>query len=220
MIEYKNLSSWYPRIGKQKLVLDNCSFRLRAGAITALSGLNGSGKSTLMKSILGLSLFSSGELFCNDEIKGSLLISNFFTTGYAPELSPDSFDITPLDFFKLNNLLSKPKVHDNSPFSLSSIVKTFDLEEYALTSFKKLSKGTKKRVLIANALLNNPEVLILDEPFEGLDQEQRSKLKKILTEFKNDKVILISSHESLELKSFCDDYLHIQNAKLVELNND
>jgi len=215
MIQYKNISAWYPTLTTPQKVLDNCSFHLRKGSITALSGLNGSGKTTLLKVLLGISKFSSGDLFYREDKKKSIIITNFFRTGYAPETTSDSMKISPVDLFKFTDLLTDNEVPKASAFSPNRIIQTFDLEEYASTKFDKLSKGTKKRVLIANAFLNNPEVLILDEPFEGLDQKQRSNLKDLLIKYREEKIVLVSSHELLELKTFCDDHLHIENKKII-----
>jgi len=217
MIEYRNLSAWYPTLTGQSKILENCNFSLKEGTITALSGLNGSGKTTLLKILLGISRFSRGDFFHNGEKKESILITEQFRTGYAPEITSNSMTISPLNLFSFNDLLINQKSLPESPFSIHHIVHTFDLDEYASMSFNKLSKGTKKRVLIANAFLNNPQVLMLDEPFEGLDQKQRNNLKDLLVEFKQEKMVLISSHELLELKSFCDDHLHIEDKKILTI---
>lgn len=215
MIEYQNLSAWYPSLKNSSEILTNCSFQLAENSITALTGLNGSGKTTLLKVLLGISCYSNGKLFYEGEEKESILIPEYCNTGYAPEITSDSMSISPTDLFEFNDLLDSKRSSEKTPFNKQDIIQVFDLEEYAAMSFNKLSKGTKKRVLIANAFLNEPKVLILDEPFEGLDEKQRNNLKELLVAYKEKGLVLISSHELLELKSICDNHLHIEDKSII-----
>jgi len=218
MIEYRELEAWYPGFRNRNEVLEKCSFNLKMGSITALSGLNGSGKTTLLKAILGISLFAGGELCIDEEKQDSIILSKILSTGYAPELLSSGLTATPNDLFSFNNVLHFENSLNNPLFNKQNITQTFDLEEYKDVSFKKLSKGTKKRVLVANAFLNNPRLLVLDEPFEGLDKDQRKRLKDLLIGIKKDRIILISSHESLELSTFCDEFLNVEHKEVKAIS--
>lgn len=217
MIKFKNFESWYITLGRKKIIIKSSDFELYFGRICAISGLNGSGKTTFLKSILGLSTFTNFDiLYNNSKVSSGKTLNNMFSTGYAPEIMSDSFKIKVLDILKMINKIRVKKDDIDSPYSIYNIYSTLDLEEYKNVRFDKLSKGTKKRVLIAVAILNSPEIIILDEPFEGLDNLQRLRLKNILEELKYERLILISSHESFELESICNDFLKVENNKIFK----
>jgi len=220
MIRFEAFEAWYEIFGQKQSVINSSYFTLNFGKITALSGLNGSGKTTFIKSILGLNPYTNGKVYYNKaQIKRGVRIGTLFNTGYTPEIMSNSLMIKVSDLFQLINRLTAKKVDTNSSYSLNNIINTFDLKEFRNISFDKLSKGTKKRVLIAVAILNVPEVIILDEPFEGLDKIQRVRLKYILNDIREKRLILISSHENLELNSMCDDFLVVENNQINKENN-
>ncbi|MCC5941211.1 MAG: ABC transporter ATP-binding protein [Balneolaceae bacterium] len=215
MIEYLRFTAWYPSHWQKDFIIESSDFVIENGKITALTGLNGSGKTTLIKTILGLNPNGTGTLMINSEPQKTQLLPDLFFVGYAPEMNSETGNKTCSEILKLQATLNKTvKKNDSKLFGQKYLIEALQLDSYAGLPYNKLSKGTKKRVNIAMALLGKPEVLILDEPFEGLDQEQRKRLKSLLMDIKKDRYILISSHELMELNTFCDDFLLVKE-KLV-----
>lgn len=222
MIKYDNLFAWYPgKFSVKKSILENCNFTLEKGAITGLVGLNGSGKTTLIRVMLGLSLFGKGSLWIDSSKMDSHVISEYLKVGYAPEVPNMSFNGSLKDLLIFIDLNKREKGTNGAGSEIKQIVKDFELSEYESQRFDQLSKGTKKRALTAISYIANPEFFILDEPFEGLDINQREILKSRLLNNKSDKYTLISSHELYELEGICDSYLHIADSKIecVDLNH-
>ncbi|MCC5912892.1 MAG: ABC transporter ATP-binding protein [Balneolaceae bacterium] len=216
MIKFSGLKVWYPSLKSKKVVIEDAKFQLTRGEITALTGLNGSGKTTLIRAILGLNPFSEGELTVNGVVQGSLLLQKRFRVGYTEEMSSGAEGLTCRKMLELKRVLvNSAKGEEAGNAETKKWVDALELGEWLDTPVNKLSKGTRKRAYIAAVLIGRPDVLILDEPFEGLDQEQRKRLKALLDDYKSDKYLLISSHEMLELETFCDSFLNINGKKIT-----
>lgn len=218
MVKYKNLQVWYPnKIYSKNIILEESSFSIEKNKVTGLTGLNGSGKSTLMKAITGLNLHATGSLFLDGDKKDSHILSNYLKVGYSPEISDIPFKGSLKDLLKIYHILNGNNQSEALPKLIENVIEDFDLSKYLNQTFNKLSKGTKKRVLILIGLLGDPKFIILDEPLEGLDIDQRKRIKQIISELKRDRYILISSHEILELENICDDFLHIEDQRVTKI---
>lgn len=221
MIKYSDLKVWYPSLKSKNVIINGADFQFERGKITALTGLNGSGKTTLIRAMLGLNPFSEGKLSINGDNQGSILLQKRFRVGYAEEMSSVAEGFTCRKMLELKRVLVNSAIGKQAGAAeIKKWVGDLELGEWLDAPVNKLSKGTRKRAYIASALIGEPDVLILDEPFEGLDQEQRTKLKALLTDYKSDKYILISSHELLELETFCDGFLNTNGKKITASHYD
>ncbi len=209
MIKVKNLTKYYVR----NKALDNVSFTLNEGEILGFLGPNGAGKSTTMNIITGYLSCDSGTV----EIDGIDILSEPTKAkkkiGYLPEIPPLYNDMTVrgyLEFmFRLKKVKKPMKEHINS---ICELVKISDVKERII---KHLSKGYRQRVGLAQALIGDPPVLILDEPTVGLDPQQIIEIRKLIRDLGKKHTIILSSHLLSEVQAVCDKILIINNGKIV-----
>lgn len=210
VLEAKNIVKKF----KNKEVLHNINITLNDGEIVGLVGPNGAGKSTFIKSILGLYNINSGSIkICGYDIKQDF-VSALSNVGCIVE-NPDMYaNISGMKNLMITNLMNNKKSKEN----IDSIVKLVKLENRINDKVKTYSLGMKQRLGLAQALLNNPRLLILDEPTNGLDplgiKELRDMLKSINRE--TDMTILISSHILSEIENVCDRIIMIDNGTIIE----
>ena len=210
-ISVHNLTKVY---GQQKAV-DGISFEVKKGEILGFLGPNGAGKSTTMKMLTCYLPPSSGTATVCDfdimqepfEVKKRI--------GYLPENNPLYYDMYVKEFleFALQIYGSQSTVH-----SSKKIKETIDLVGLNAEQHKKigqLSKGYKQRVGLAQALIHNPEVLILDEPTTGLDPNQLHDIRNLIKELGKEKTIIFSTHIMQEVQAVCDSVIIINNGKIV-----
>jgi ABC-2 type transport system ATP-binding protein len=203
-----NLTKIY---GTQKAI-DGVSFSINSGEIVGFLGPNGAGKSTTMKILTGfLSPNSGSAKVAGLEVSENPLITKG-KIGYLPELNPlypEMYVKEYLHFsaesYGLKNV--KPRV--------KKVIETTGLLLEQNKKIGQLSKGYKQRVGLAQALLNNPEVLILDEPTSGLDPNQMTDIRKLIKQLGQDKTILLSSHIMQEVEAMCDRVIIINKGKIV-----
>jgi ABC-2 type transport system ATP-binding protein len=198
--------------GKQK-ALDNVSFEILSGDIVGFLGPNGAGKSTMMKIISGYIPQTSGDVFVNDlnVIENSLEIRK--NIGYLPEnnpLYPDMYVKEYLQFvaglYKLGNQ-TKSRIEE-------MIVRT-GLTREMKKKIGALSKGYKQRVGLAQALIHDPKVLILDEPTTGLDPNQIIEIRNLISEVGKEKTVMLSTHIMQEVEAICDKTIIINKGVIV-----
>lgn len=213
ILEINNLSFSYDK----SPILENINLTLKEGEFVTISGANGSGKSTLIKLILGQLKANNGyiKLF-NDPLEK---FTDFEKIGYVPQIreaSGLSFPITSREYVVLNlynsfNKFNRP-TKDNW-IMVDSVLKSLNIKELRDIPINKLSGGQAQRVMIARALVNNPEFLILDEPTVGIDKKSKDDLIKLLIHVNQNyhKSILMISHES--------DFNKKLGAKNVELKD-
>lgn len=220
ILKIKNLKSgYYTNFFKRNAVLSDVSFTFKRGIIYGLIGPNGAGKTTLFKTILGLIPRYEGEIQIFGSKQSRANNKWLEKVGYVPEkpLIPDQ--LTAYRFLFIYGGILFPR--DRNPRAvIEEKLALVDLEDSIDQLIGTYSKGMKKRLMIANALLGDPDLLILDEPFEGLDPVQRVNVRNIFGTFrKSSKTIIISSHEIYELQAICEHMVLLENGKLMEFTS-
>jgi ABC-2 type transport system ATP-binding protein len=204
----KNLTKVY---GTQKAV-NNISFELKKGTITGFIGPNGSGKSTTMKAICGILTPDTGEILiegknildATTEIKKEI--------GYLPENNPLYYDQYVQEYLGFVGRLYKIK---NLNTRLKEIIGLTGLTPEKTKKIGQLSKGYKQRVGLAQALIHNPRILILDEPTTGLDPNQLVEIRELIKNISHDKTVVLSTHILQEVEAICQRVLMINKGIIV-----
>lgn len=209
MIEVKNLTKSY---GKGK-ALDNVSFIVNKGEILGFLGPNGAGKSTTMNIITGYISATEGTVTIDgfDNVTNSMECKK--TVGYLPEQPPLYMDMTVDEY--LNFVCDIKKVKEDRAAHIGGILKLVGIEDVHGRLIKNLSKGYKQRVGIAQALIGNPEILILDEPTVGLDPKQILEIRNVIKELGKNRTIILSSHILPEISAICERVIIINKGKIV-----
>ena len=197
----------------KKQILKNVSFPIAEGDILAFIGPNGSGKTTTIKLILGLQKIDSGTVLINGKDITQDFEEAISKVGAIVE-NPDSY----MYLTGWQNLRLIADYYENiSDDDINELVKYVGLESRINDKVNKYSLGMRQRLGIARALLNKPNILILDEPTNGLDPEGIKDLRVLLKRLASDGMgILISSHNLAELESFCNKVCIIDNGKIIE----
>lgn len=210
MIEVKHLTKRY---GNHTAV-SNLSFTIEKGRIYGFLGPNGAGKSTTMNIMTGCLAATAGEVkvggydIFEDAEKAKKLI------GYLPELPPLYLDRTPREYLRFV-AEAKGVPARQIPEQLNHVMEVTQIQDVADRMMKHLSKGYKQRVGIAQALLGNPEVIILDEPTVGLDPAQIIEIRELIKELGKDHTVILSSHILSEVQAVCQTVMIISKGKLV-----
>ena len=205
-IEVKNISKNY---GAQR-ALDNISFSVKKGEIVGFLGPNGAGKSTLMKILTTYITADEGNASVNGHDVNASQKAVQLSIGYLPEHNPLYLDLYVREYLAFNADVYK--------VATSRIEEVIQLTGLCSESHKKigqLSKGYRQRVGLANALLHNPDVLILDEPTTGLDPNQLIEIRNVIKNAGNEKTIFLSTHIMQEVEAICDRVIIINNGKIV-----
>lgn len=208
MLEVKNLSKFF---GIKKVV-DNVSFSVEQGKILGVLGKNGAGKSTTFRMILNILEPDEGEILYNGEKIDSKVSDKI---GYLPEVGSliDSYTVYEqcLYYGKMKSM-SEEEIKKN----MFDLLERFSIVEYANMKIKELSKGNKQKIQFIIAILHDPELIILDEPFSGLDPVSVEYFKNIILELKEKgKTIIFSSHIMSQVEMLCEDVLIIDNGKVI-----
>jgi len=210
MIEVSHLSKNY---GERRAISD-LNFKIDKGDVVGFLGPNGAGKSTTMKIITGFMAPTSGEarvcgydVFLNPiEVKKRI--------GYLPETPPLYLEMLVDDYLRFVAELKqvpKEKIKDFVDMSLEKA----QLTDVRRRLIKNLSKGFKQRVGIAQALVSNPEVLVLDEPTVGLDPKQVAEIRNLIRQLKGEHTVILSTHILPEVQASCDKVIIIHEGKIV-----
>ena len=209
MIEVKNLSKHY---GDKKAV-DNISFEVKDGEILGFLGPNGAGKSTTMNMITGYISSTSGQALINgvDIMENPKKAKSYI--GYLPEIPPVYIDMTVKEYLEFVYDLKKCRLSRKKHLQeIYDLVKIDDVKERLI---KNLSKGYRQRVGLAQALVGNPPVLILDEPTVGLDPKQILEIRSLIKKLGKNHTVILSSHILSEIQAVCDRILIINKGTVV-----
>lgn len=210
MIEINRLSKRYGAL----LAVDDISFNVEPGQVLGFLGPNGAGKSTTMKMIAGFLAPTAGTI----RVAGFDVIAEPLQAkrciGYLPEGAPAYGEMTPrgfLDFIADIRGLEGDLRHQR----IDQVVDRLNLQKVLDQSIETLSKGFKRRVGLAQAILHDPQVLILDEPTDGLDPNQKHEVRSLIQDMARDKIIVISTHILEEVNAVCTRAIVIAGGRLL-----
>ena len=197
----------------QKAV-DSISFQAKRGEILGFLGPNGAGKTTTMKIMAGLLTPDFGNITFGDYSIGKQTGKIKNIIGYLPERNPLYNEMNVIDFlFFISKLHNIPKYKITS--RVLDMLRLCGLDNDKHKQIGELSKGFRQRVGIAQALIHDPEVVILDEPTTGLDPNQIFGIRKIIKEIGEEKTVILSSHILSEIETTCDQVMIMSNGKIV-----
>ena len=211
-IEVKNLFKYY---GEQAAVRD-VSFSVKKGEIVAFLGPNGAGKSTTMKIMTGFIPSSEGEVYiCGKKVDIDGLDTRKLI-GYLPENNPLYTDMYVREYLEFVGRIYKIK---NLKARVSEMISAVGLEIEQHKKIGMLSKGYRQRVGLAQAIIHDPEVLILDEPTTGLDPNQLVEIRELIRNIGKEKTVLLSTHIMQEVEAICDRVIIISKGQIVADDN-
>lgn len=210
MICVKNLSKSF---GDFRAV-DDLTFDIKPGDVVGFLGPNGAGKSTTMKMLTGFLAPSSGEIRIADMAIDTSTKAIQEKIGYLPEGAPAYGDMTPLQFLhfiaKVRGLKGQ-----QATSRIDEVVRQVELQQVLDKPIDTLSKGFKRRVGLAQAILHDPQILILDEPTDGLDPNQKHQVRELIQNLSKDKIVIISTHILEEVSAVCNRVMIIAEGKLL-----
>ena len=211
LINAKNLTKSFDDF----IAVDNIDLDVSRGEVVGFLGPNGAGKSTTMKMLTGFLEPDSGSIeICNVDIKKDPLRAKGFI-GYLPEGAPTYSDMEVCDFL---SFVGQMRGLDNKKLlssRLSDMADQINLKEVWNRPIETLSKGFKRRVGIAQALIHDPDILILDEPTDGLDPNQKHEMRSLIKNISKNKAIVISTHILEEVEAVCSRAIIIADGKLL-----
>jgi len=213
LIEVRNLVKKYDN----HLALDNLSFDVDEKTIFGFLGPNGAGKSTTMNILTGYLAPTSGSVkiggydIIDQPLEAKKLI------GYLPELPPVYMDMTPREYLKFVGL-SKGVAKADIQKEIDRVIEKVSLKEYENRLIKTLSKGYRQRVGMAQAIIGNPQVIILDEPTVGLDPMQVIDFRELVRSLGEEHTVIISSHVLSEISEICQKIMIIVKGQLVAID--
>lgn len=210
MISVRNLSRYFG----ERAAVDDVSFTVEKGTVLGFLGPNGAGKSTTMRMLTGYLEPSSGSAsICGHDLQTEGLEARK-CIGYLPENAPSYPEMTVIEFLEFIGRMrgfSGYKLHDRVQAALDRCF----LQPVRFQVIDTLSKGYRQRTCLAQAILHDPPVLIMDEPTDGLDPNQKAVVRDMIQEMAAEKVIILSTHVLEEVEAICNRVLIISNGKLV-----
>ncbi|MBQ2885455.1 MAG: ABC transporter ATP-binding protein [Alphaproteobacteria bacterium] len=208
MIEIKNISKSFG----SNIALNNVSTSIKEGKIVALIGENGAGKSTLMRIMCGYLSATKGEVLIYGNSVEANRINALKYIGYVPEISSLYGDMIVYDFLKWVANVWNIKFIDKVIYDVANQMQILDVLTQKIDN---LSKGYKKRVEIASALIHSPKILILDEPTDGLDPNQKYEIRNFIKNYSKDNIVLISTHV-LEDADVADEVIMLSKGEMIK----
>lgn len=210
MIEVKNLTKIYG----DHTAVDGLSFKINNGKIYGLLGPNGAGKSTTMNMMTGCLAPTSGSVKINGFDMFDEPLRAKKCIGYLPEIPPVYGEMTPLEYLRFV-ADAKGVPYNRAIRQVQEAMELTHIEDMKNRLIKNLSKGYRQRVGIAQAMLGNPDIIILDEPTVGLDPKQIAEIRELIRTLGEIKTVIVSSHILAEIQELCDHVLIISGGKLI-----
>ena len=213
MIQVENLTKYYGPIRG----IEDITFTIDKGEVVGLLGPNGSGKTTTMRILTGFFPPTRGRALINgyDVTKKSLEVQRH--TGYFPEKAPLYPDMSVTEYLefvgKVKGIKGKKRKEQ-----IDKVMETCGIDEIADRLIGKLSKGFRQRVCLAQALLNEPDILILDEPTIGLDPRQVVEVRKLIKNLSRERTVILCTHILPEVSETCDRVIIIHKGKLIAMD--
>jgi ABC-2 type transport system ATP-binding protein len=210
MIRIQHLSKRYG----EKLAVDDLSFSVGAGEVLGFLGANGAGKSTTMRMIAGFIAPTQGEIsICGHDIERAAIAAKR-CMGYLPEGAPSYGEMRVAEFLDfvadIRGLAGSRRQKRRAV-----VVERLGLGEVLEQTIDTLSKGFRRRVGLAQALIHDPQVLILDEPTDGLDPNQKHEVRRLINELGKDKLVIVSTHILEEVHAVCSRAIIIADGRIV-----
>jgi ABC-2 type transport system ATP-binding protein len=210
MITIKNLSKRYG----DKLAVDDLTFSVVPGEVLGFLGANGAGKSTTMRMIAGFISPSAGQVsVCGHDIEGAPVAAKS-CMGYLPEGAPSYGEMTVGEFLDFVADV-RGLAGDRRRQRLAVVVDRLGLGPVIQQVVETLSKGFRRRVGLAQALIHDPQVLILDEPTDGLDPNQKHEVRRLINDLGKDKLVIVSTHILEEVHEVCTRAIIIADGRIV-----
>lgn len=209
-ITVENLSK---RFGSH-LVVDQLSFVVEEGEVLGFLGPNGAGKSTTMKMLTGFLEPGEGSVeVCGFDIVSQPIQAKSII-GYLPEGAPVYGEMNVIEFLKFIAGIRRMSAADTEK-GLSSVIEKLALEKVRFQPIETLSKGFKRRVGLAQALIHDPKVLIMDEPTDGLDPNQKHQVRQLIASLTKDKIVIVSTHILEEVSAVCSRAMIIAEGRML-----
>lgn len=197
------------KVYKGRVVLDNINLEFKDKKCYSLVGTNGSGKTLILKALCGYIKLTEGEVF-QDELR-IRKDKDFITNAGILIESPDMIE----DYSILENLELIAKIKNEITKSeILEYIKLFNLEKNKDTKFKNCSLGTKQKARIIQAIMEKNKILIIDEPFNGLDSVSAEKLREFLLEYKKNNLLILTSHNKLDIDLLADEVIYIEEGEI------
>lgn len=210
-LELKNINKSF----NKKQILHNVSFTIESGKAMGFLGRNGAGKTTTIRTLMNVFKPDRGEFL----LDGKVFDRGKYKIGYLPEERGMYQKINIIDqlvyFGELKGMKSK-----EAKKSALELLEKVELGEYANKKLETLSKGNQQKVQILQAIINEPDIVVFDEPFSGLDPVNSMVLKDIISEFiRKNRIVIFSSHQMSYVEEFCDDVTFIKQGKIILSDN-
>ena len=206
-LEIKNLTK---KFGEQT-ALNNINIEIKKNEIIGLLGPNGAGKSTLMKSIVGVLMIDEGEIIFDGKNFAENEIQTKEKIGFLPENNPLYNEMYVKEYLQF-----VADIHKIQKEKVDEIIDLVGITPEKSKKISQLSKGYKQRVGLAQAILHEPDLLILDEPTNGLDPNQIIEIRNVIKEIGKEKTVILSTHIMQEVEALCSRVILIHQGKIVQ----
>ena len=207
MINIKNINKNFASLR----AINNLSFDVNKGDILGFLGPNGAGKTTAIKIIAGFLQPDNGEVIIDGEsFNGQVHIKE--KIGYMPENTPLYKDMTAKEYL---SFIAEIHCLDNIKKKVAETIEIANLTQVTNRLVETFSKGYKSRLSFASAIIHNPDILLLDEPTDGLDPNQKSEIRQLIKKLSSEKAIIISTHILEEVRAICNKVLVISEGKML-----
>ena len=208
MIEVNNISKSYNEV----LAVDQVSFSINKGEVLGLLGHNGAGKTTIMKMLTGFLSPDTGTINISNMSVSTNTLDIQKIIGYLPENCPVWSEMSIIEY--LDFQLSLKNIYgENKKKLINDAIDRTNIRDRVFDSISSLSRGYRQRVGVAQAIMHNPEVIILDEPTNGLDPTQILSMRNLIKELSTSSTVILSTHVLQEVEAVCDRVIIIGNGK-------